>query len=434
MTNPSSGTVDARARRIAATLYSYSFLDDCVLLYPLYTLLFAETGLSVWQISSLFAIWSVTGVVLEVPSGALADAVSRRLLLWTGPLLSAAGFALWVGAPSYWAFAAGFVLWGAKGALKSGALEALVYEELDLAGASGRYTRVMGRATAAGTVGVVLAMGGAAPVLEAGGYAAVGVASVVACLLTAAVAATFPEHRLRGRRFPDRRPAVDGDVDGNALGWSATLRAGLAEARHRRPVRAAVTLVVLVTAFWGALDEYTPLLISATGVADTAIPLLLLLIWAAVAVGGLAAGAAGRLRTPGFARLLVLAAAALAVGALSGRPVGIVAVAVAFGAFQVADVVAGARLQEQLSGAARATVTSVAGMATDVTTIGVFGIYAALTGVTGHGGAFAVLAVPYAGVAFWLLRADRAARRERPEAPAGRTTPPPRSPTRSGSG
>jgi MFS family permease len=398
MTDNTRGTAGA-VRRIATTLYAYAFLDDLVLLYPLYALLFSDTGLSVWQISTLFACWSATSLILEVPSGALADALSRRMLLWIGPLLTAGGFALWVGAPSYWAFALGFVLWGAKGALTSGALEALVFEELARVGAAGRYGPIMGRARAAGTVGVVLAMALASPVLDAGGYPAVGAASVAACLLTAAVAATFPEHRGGPRD------------DGEDLGWAATLRAGLTEAVHHRTVRSAVLMVVVVTAVWGSLDEYTPLLISATGVADATVPLLLLLIWAAVAAGGLATGPAQRLRTGWFAALLMLAAVAMAVGALSGRPGGIVLVALAFGAFQAADVVVGCRLQQRVTGTARATVTSVAGMATDLATVGVYGVYAVLTGVAGHGGAFALLAVPYAAVALWLLGAERATRR-----------------------
>ena len=68
-------------RRLTTTLYGYAFLDDLVLLYPVYALLFADTGLPLWQISSLFALWSLTAVVLEVPSGAWADTVSRRRLL-----------------------------------------------------------------------------------------------------------------------------------------------------------------------------------------------------------------------------------------------------------------------------------------------------------------------------------------------------------------
>jgi len=81
-------------------------------------------------VSALFALWSLTGFVLEVPSGALADATSRRALLVVAQLLTAAAFAVWVLAPSFAAFALGFALWGVAGALQSGALEALAYEEL----------------------------------------------------------------------------------------------------------------------------------------------------------------------------------------------------------------------------------------------------------------------------------------------------------------
>ena len=58
---------------MAGALYTYLFLDDFVLLYPVDALLFSHTGLSVWQVSSLFAIWSASSLVLEVPTGACAD-------------------------------------------------------------------------------------------------------------------------------------------------------------------------------------------------------------------------------------------------------------------------------------------------------------------------------------------------------------------------
>ncbi|NEB13905.1 MFS transporter, partial [Streptomyces coelicoflavus] len=194
-TSPGRARASAGTRRLVRTLYASAFCDEFVLLYPVYALLFADTGLSVWQTASLFALWSLTGVLLEVPSGAWADAVSRRLLLILGPLLTAAGFALWVLVPSYGAFALGFVLWGAGGALGSGALEALVYDELDRAGAAHRYARVMGRARAIGIAATMSAMGLAGPVFARGGYDAVGAASVLACLAGAVVATRFPEHR-----------------------------------------------------------------------------------------------------------------------------------------------------------------------------------------------------------------------------------------------
>ncbi|MFF9279276.1 MFS transporter [Streptomyces griseosporeus] len=381
-------------RRLTATLYGYMFLDDFVLLYPVYALLFADTGLSLWQISSLFALWSVTGVVLEVPSGAWADAVSRRLLLWLGPLLTAVGFALWVLVPSYGAFALGFVLWGARGALGSGALEALVYDELDRLGAAGRYARVMGRARAAGLVGVMAAMAVAGPVFAWGGYLAVGAASVLACLLTAATATRFPEHR---------RPAEEGD------NWAAALRSGLAAARGDRTLRAAVLLVPAVGAVWGALDEYTPLLVRETGVSDAFVPYLLLLIWTGATAGGLLAGPAERLGTRGLAALLTGGALALAAGALSGRPAGLVLVAVAFGGFQLATVLADARLQHRIEDTGRATLTSVAGLGSELATVAVYGAYAVLGGAASHGTVFAVLSVPYLVTA--LLLAARAGTR-----------------------
>ncbi|MFD9039759.1 MFS transporter [Streptomyces bottropensis] len=379
---------DARTsgvRRLTATLYGYAFLDDFVLLYPVYALLFSDAGLSIWQISSLFALWSLTGILLEVPSGAWADTVSRRLLLWLGPLLTAAGFALWVAVPSYGAFAAGFVLWGVRGALGSGALEALVYDELDRLGAADRYARVIGRAQAVGMVAVMAAMGLAGPVLDLGGHPAVGAASVLACVLTSLVAVRLPEHR---------KAAAPG-TDTTASTTLTTLRSGLAEVRRDRSVRGAMLLVPAVGAVWGALDEYTPLLVRDTGVAEGTVPYLLLVIWVGPAIGSLLTGAAERLSRAGLGVVLAGSAAALAVGALMGTPVGIGLVAVAFGGFQLVNVLADARLQDRIEGARRATLTSVASMGTEAATVAVFAAYAVIGASAAHGVSFAVFAVPY---------------------------------------
>lgn len=360
-----------------------------MLLYPVYALLFADTGLSVGQISSLFVLWSLTGVLFEIPSGAWADAVSRRLLLWLGPLLGGAGFALWVLFPSYGAFAAGFVLWGIRGALGSGALEALVYEELELLGAADRYARVMGRAHAVGQSAAMAAMGLAGPVFAAGGYRAVGAASVLACVLCAALATRFPEHR---------PPPGDGD------GWAATLRTGLADAHRDRSVRGALLLVPAVTAVWGALDEYTPLLVRDTGVPEPAVPYWLMLIWAGVTAGSLLSGPAERLGRTGFAAVLTGSALALALGALTGAPAGIALVALAFGGFQLATVLADVRLQHRIEGTGRATLTSVASLGTEVLTIAVYGAYGGLGSAFGHGTVFALCAVPYLVTAAVMAR------------------------------
>ncbi|MEU1843073.1 MFS transporter [Micromonospora sediminicola] len=423
-------------RRLAATLYGYAFLTDLVLLYPLYVLLFADTGLSVGQISTLFVLWAVAGILLEVPSGALADALSRRLLLCLAPLLTAAGFALWVLLPSYPAFAVGFLLWGAGGALRSGALEALVFTELDRLGAADRYARLIGRTRTAEVLGAVGSGVLAGPVFAVGGYLAVGAASVATCLLAAAVAARFPEHRTASAATASAAtasaatasaavaplatpsaatpsaavasaaapPSGPGEApDDDEPGWLDSLRGGLAEVRADRAVRAAVLLVAAVAAIWGGLDEYTGLLARDTGVAEVTVPLLLLLVWAGMSVGGLLAPWGERLSRRGYAGLLVVAAGALAAGALARHPGGFLLLAVAFAAFQLATVLADVRLQARISGSARATVTSLAGMATDLTTVAFYGAYGLLAGAVGNPVAFAVAVLPYLLVALWLF-------------------------------
>ncbi|MGC5055077.1 MFS transporter [Micromonospora sp. DT48] len=414
MTSPMS-----RARRLAGTLYAYAFLTDLVLLYPVYALLFADTGLSVGQISSLFVIWSLASIALEVPSGAWADATSRRRMLCLAPLCSAAGFALWILTPSYPAFAVGFVLWGAGGALASGATEALVFDELDRLGVADRYARVIGRARTAGTVGVLGSIVLAGPVLGFGGYPAVGAASVAACLLACAAAVGFPEHRrtvvsapvgggagtTAGSTVTHAGAPPAGDED--ELGWWQGLRAGIAEARGDRSVRRAVLLVAGVGAVWGALDEYTPLLARDTGVALTTVPLLLLVLTVGQIIGGLLAPAGERLGNRGYALLLVGSAVALAVGALAGHPAAFGLLAVAFCGLQLASVLAEARLQNRIVGPGRATVTSLAGMGTDLTVIGVYAGYGLVATVAGNPVAFAVAAVPYLVIAVVLAGGDR---------------------------
>ncbi|TDE20911.1 MFS transporter [Nonomuraea mesophila] len=381
---------------LVASLYVYTFLGEFLLIYPVYTLLFIDTGLSVAETSSLFVIWSVTGMVLEIPSGAWADRLSRRVTLCLGPLLAALGFSLWLLFPSYWAFALGFVLWGAEGALVSGAFEALSYEELERRGQAHRYTAIMGRATAVGTVAVAAAMGLAVPVFAAGGYPAVGVASVLACLLCAATALTLPEHRTRG-----------GDGDGE--GYLAILKAGLTEARTDRRVLRAVLVVASVTAIWGALDEYVPYLATDTGVAKAVVPVLILLGWVGATAGGLLAGRAQNMPPRAYACTIVLAALALAAGAVSGHPAGFVLIALAFGAFQLASVVADARLQERITGTARATVTSVAGLGMNVVTLAVYAAYGAASSYVSHGLTFALMVVPYAFIALLTARSTAVA-------------------------
>ncbi|MBB5079423.1 MFS transporter [Nonomuraea endophytica] len=368
---------------------------------------FTETGLSAAEVSSLFAIWSVAGFLLEIPSSVWADRFSRRRLLVLAPLVTSAGFALWTFVPSYWAFAAGFVLWGAGSAMQSGTLQALVYEEL---GRAGDYARLIGRSEALASVAAVAASLLAAPVLAAGGYLAVGLASVAIGLLGA----------LTGRLLPESHPPAAERAEATYL---SVLRTGLSEVRRAPAVGRMLVILAAVTGLT-SIDEYLPLLAAAGGAPTPVIPLLVGLVIAGIAAGGWLAGYGARLLP------LVLAAGALALGggaALSGTSgggaalsgtgapgggaassgavglggsgaglwAGFAAIAVAFAAFYWAVAVLDARLQDMIGDEARATVTSMAGLGSEVAALGVFAFYGFGSGWAAPWVLVALVAVPY---------------------------------------
>ncbi|WP_327093247.1 MFS transporter [Nonomuraea sp. NBC_01738] len=371
-------------------LYAYAFFEDFILVYPVYALLFAAHGLSPGEISTLLVIWSVTAFVVEIPSGVWADTFSRRRLLALSPLVVGAGFALWTFAPSYPAFALGFVLWGAGGAMRSGTFQALAYEELARVGAKGSYARVMGRTQVASTLAVTCASMLAAPVLAAGGYLALGVASVAATAVTALLGLSLPGHDRPEAGETDAGP----DEEDDEPSMRAVLRTGLAQIRHVPAVRQAV---ILLAAVWGftSIDEYLPLLAQDTGVSVPQAALLVAAITVAESVGGWLAGRGAALVRP----LLVLAALSLAAGALTRQPWGFALVAVAFGIFAWAHVAAEARLQEHVDDRVRATVTSVSGLGTEVVVLLVYGSYGLGSAWLASWQLFVLAAVPYLVIA-----------------------------------
>ena len=328
-------------------------------LYPLYALLFLDTGLSGAQISMLFAVWSITSFVTEVPAGVLADRWSRRGVVVLAGVLQAAGFAVWTAAPEAWAFAVGFVIWGLSGALVSGASEALVYDGLAAVGAGGSYARVNGWMTSAELLVQVPTAFAASALFAVGGYPLVGWASVVVCLAAAALAL----------RFPEAPRTAEGDDD------EEPLRAGAVEALRSPALRVLVLAVALIGGL-DAIEEYFPVLAGDWGVPTTAVPFAVLVIALAGAAGAALGGRADRLRGGTLLGLLVVAAGCLALAAVWARPAALVAVAVFYALYLAVLVVAEARLQDGIASTHRATITSVAGLGIEIASLLVFAAWA----------------------------------------------------------
>jgi MFS family permease len=326
---------------------AYRFLDTFVLIYPLTAVMFADAGLSPAQIGVALAAWSLTGLVLEAPSGVLADHVSRRWLLAVAQGARAAGFVVWIAFPSFWGFLAGLTLWGVKSALMSGTFEALVYDELKSAGRSGDYARVIGRAWASRYAGLLLASLGAAA-LVGFGYAALIAASAAAVLASAAVALSLPE---APRSTPVGPPR-----------YIAHLRRGAEDAVRLPGVLPLLVFIAGVQGLLLSLEDYWQLFGREVGLAQAQVALFIAAMSAAQGAGSMLAHRLDGLSVRGLYGLLVVAGVAVALAAVLFRPWVIVLLIAVGGLSRVIDVSADARFQHALAPETRATVASVKGL------------------------------------------------------------------------
>jgi MFS family permease len=337
----------------------WAALSEWVPYYPLYALLFLDSGLSTAQISVLFALWSLSGFLAEIPAGALADRWSRRGVVVLAGFLQAAGFLVWTAAPGFGAFALGFLIWGISGALVSGASEALVHDALADVGAKDFFARVHGWMTSAELLVQIPTAVAASALFAVGGYPLVGWASAAVCVAAALLALRFPE----APREPDGEPLA------------ATVRQGVREALRAPVLRLPVLAVALVGAL-DAVEEYFPVLAADRGVPVGAVPFAVLAMALAGALGAALGGRAARLPDGVLPWLLAAAGLCLTAAAVLPAAAALAAVAVFYGLYLAVLVVAESRLQERITTARRATVTSVAGLGVELASLLVFAAWA----------------------------------------------------------
>ena len=117
--------------------------------YPVYALLFLDFGLTLEQFGILNAVWALTIVLSEVPSGALADTIGRRKLLITAGICMAAEMAVLLlatpgaGTLVFYLFLVNRIISGLAEAAASGADEALAYDSLKAAGRELEWGRIL---------------------------------------------------------------------------------------------------------------------------------------------------------------------------------------------------------------------------------------------------------------------------------------------------
>lgn len=141
---------------------AFRLLFNCRFYYPVFTVLFLDLGLSIGEFAALNVLWALTIVLLEVPSGALADQLGRRRLMILAGALMVAEMTVLCLMPVgnhdavLWLFVLNRILSGAAEACASGADEALAYDSLPHGQRAALWPGVMTRLSRAMALGFIL--------------------------------------------------------------------------------------------------------------------------------------------------------------------------------------------------------------------------------------------------------------------------------------
>lgn len=330
-------------------------------MYPVYLIYFQQVGLSYLQLSWLLAIWGVAVLIMEVPSGIIADLWSRKWSLVIGMLLKGAGFLMWLVRPDFTGFALGFVLWGLQEAICTGTTEALLFDTLRDSGDESRFVEISGKGQFFGRLGVVLSVLLGAWVFSRS-PAVVMTVSALSMVVAAVCAALIAEPLPASASGAAASPAVP-HTPGFQL--QVQLRAILDSVRAAGAVKGMLPLVLfgsLSIVVYGVLDEYDFLFARHYGV-----PLAFVGIWGAgrFILEGLGAGLAHRLeRLLGLqspvrlAGWMTAAGVLLGVGVLSGSRVLLVFYFGFFIMMAAAEVIFQGWVQHRVASEGRATISS----------------------------------------------------------------------------
>ncbi len=124
---------------------------------PVVVLFFRENGLSMFQIMLLQAIFSVSVLILEIPSGYYADVFGRKKAIVLGTILGSCGFTVYSLSQEFWGFLIAELILGLGSSFISGSDSALLFESLKETGQEADYMKAEGQLRSAGNMSEAVA-------------------------------------------------------------------------------------------------------------------------------------------------------------------------------------------------------------------------------------------------------------------------------------
>jgi MFS family permease len=121
----------------------YGFAPSFI--FAIYPLFLRSRGLNQFQVNTVAATYFLVTFLTDVPTGAFADAIGRRVSVVLGCALHAAAFILYFYSYHYWHFIVAEIIDGVATTFGNGAIDAWAVDALDAAGFEGAKDRLFSR-------------------------------------------------------------------------------------------------------------------------------------------------------------------------------------------------------------------------------------------------------------------------------------------------
>lgn len=322
-------------------------IREIIPIYPLYAIMFGANGVSAFELSLLFVIWALIGLITEVPSGAWADRYSRKWIVVASGIFKAAGFLTWYLWQDFPGYALGFVLWGFGSSLRSGAFEALLHDLLKQWDDTQSFTKHYGRISALATLSAMLGeiLGG---ILIIYGYDLVLLVSMAIPILASIPFILYIKD-----------PPKDESVE--EKDYLLHLKEGVGESIQNKSVLFILLTTTFLVVAHGVVDEYVSPILFEKGFSLSMVAFLAVPMFLAEAAGEYLADEFDELSFDHLLLLMILGSACL-IPIFVGTGYLIPALfTLYFFLFGLASTILAGNLQEKISTDSRATVTSVVG-------------------------------------------------------------------------
>ncbi len=218
---------------------AFRLLFNARFYYPVFAVIQLDYGLTLAQFAILNTIWAIAIVLLEVPSGALADRIGRKRMVVIASVLMVAEMAVLAFVPLgnntivFWAWVVNRILSGAAEAAASGADEALAYDSIPHEEQKTLWPKILARLMRLSSLAFVTAMLVGAAIYDPGlvnrvlGWIGADVALTKADLIRFPVYLTLVNALFAVVVSSQmKEPPLETECGGEDSLWSGILRAG----------------------------------------------------------------------------------------------------------------------------------------------------------------------------------------------------------------